>query len=128
MTSHEITRFGLEIRRRRQLLGWTLDQFAEACSLTPNYLGTIEDGRRDVPISTLLSIARALECCAGDLFSDPKTDLSAGAREVGRLYDSAPPDAQEAVVDVLRAIDEGTKSESETDADVPRRARKTKLS
>lgn len=129
MTERELVRIGLEIRRRRQVLGWTLEQFAEACSLTPNHLGTIEAGRRDVPTTTLLAIARALECSAGDLFSDPKADLSAGACEIGKLYDQSPAEAQEAVAQVLRVIKRNRpKAEKERDTSARRRRRPTELS
>jgi transcriptional regulator with XRE-family HTH domain len=104
MNATDLIRLGQEIRRRRLALGWTLDQFAEACNVTPNYLGTVESGRRDMHMTTLAAIARALECNIGDLLSDPETDLSAGAREIGQFYDQAPSDAQDAVRHMIEVL------------------------
>ena len=48
-------KFGQEIRRRRKALGMTIEQLAEKAELTPNYLGTLEVGRRDPSLSTVLA-------------------------------------------------------------------------
>jgi transcriptional regulator with XRE-family HTH domain len=104
MMNLDLVRLGQDIRRRRIALGWTLDQFAEACGVTPNYLGTLENGRRDPHISTLVSIARALGCSLADLLAEPDGDVSPRGIEVGRLFDQASPQAQEAAAHVLRVL------------------------
>ncbi len=109
MTTRELTRLGAEIRRRRLIHGWTLEQFAEVCKLSPNYLGTIEAGRRDVHTSTLMSIARALGCTISDLLTDPTTDLSAASREIAEKYDRASPEAKDVVERMLRVLDQPQK-------------------
>jgi transcriptional regulator with XRE-family HTH domain len=104
MSNLDLARLGREIRRRRVALSWTLEQFAEACGVSPNYLGTIENGRRDLHISTLVSIARALGCSVADLLAEPNGDVSPRGLEVGRLFDKASPQAQEAAAHVLRVL------------------------
>ena len=113
MKNIDLVRLGQEIRRRRLALGWTLEQFAETCVITPNYLGTLENGKRDPHTTTLMSIARALGCSVGDLLWDTQQDLSPAAREVGRRFDQASPAAQEAVEAILRAITKPSKEKDE---------------
>lgn len=93
--------FGDEIRRRREALGWTLEQLAERSKLSPNYIGTVENGRRDPSLSTVLALAKGLRVSAGELLG-PVRDLSPAAYDVGRSYDASPEDVQDLVVRLLR--------------------------
>jgi transcriptional regulator with XRE-family HTH domain len=52
---------GARIRRRRQQLGMTLHDLAEASGLTKSFVSQIERGRNSPSISTLRGIAAALE-------------------------------------------------------------------
>jgi transcriptional regulator with XRE-family HTH domain len=95
--------FGREVRRRREALGLTLEQLAESSKLTPNYIGTIENGKRDPSLSTVLALARGLRVPPAELFGGVE-DLTPAATEAGRLFDAAPPEVQEAVLQILRAV------------------------
>ena len=95
--------FGDEIRRRRQALDMTLEQLAENAHLTPNYIGTIENGKRDPSLSTVLALARGLRTTPGELFGGPE-GMSAAAVEAGLLFDAAPIDIQEGVLQILRSV------------------------
>lgn len=95
--------FGDEIRRRREALGWTLEQLAERSKLSPNYIGTVENGRRDPSRSTVLALAKRLRVAPGELLG-PVKDLSPAAYDVGRQFDAASEDVQELVVRLLRVI------------------------
>lgn len=95
--------FGHEIRRRRQALGMTLEQLAEASKLTPNYIGTIENGKRDPSLSTVMALAQGLRLPPAELFGGIQ-DLSAAATEAGLLFEGATPDVQEAVLALLRSV------------------------
>jgi transcriptional regulator with XRE-family HTH domain len=92
---------GREIRQRRLDLNMTLDELGERSSLTPNYIGTIENGARDPSISTLCAIARGLGTSAADLFGS-RPRMSALANESGKLLDSVPPELQALVLGLLR--------------------------
>ena len=59
--------FGREIRRRRETLGMTLEQLAESSKLTPNYIGTIENGKRDPSLSVVLDLAKGLNIRPSEL-------------------------------------------------------------
>jgi transcriptional regulator with XRE-family HTH domain len=95
--------FGREVRRRREALGLTLEQLAESSTLTPNYIGTIENGKRDPSLSTVISLARGLRIAPAELFGGIE-NLSPAATEAGRLFDAAPAEVQEAVLQILRAV------------------------
>jgi transcriptional regulator with XRE-family HTH domain len=95
--------FGREIRRRRETLGLTLEQLAESSKLTPNYIGTIENGKRDPSLSTVMALAKGLRVAPAELFGGIQ-DLSPPATEAGILFDGSPSDVQEAVLQILRSV------------------------
>jgi transcriptional regulator with XRE-family HTH domain len=95
--------FGHEVRRRREALGLTLEELAESSKLTPNYIGTIEHGKRDPSLSTVLALARGLRMAVVDFFGGVE-ELTPAAAEAGRLFDAAPRDIQDAVLEILRAV------------------------
>lgn len=80
--------FGQTIRKRREGLDWTLEDLAERADLSPNYIGTIENGRRDPSVSTLLKLAKAFRVAPGDLTGGAH-ELTAQGIEAARLFDSA---------------------------------------
>jgi transcriptional regulator with XRE-family HTH domain len=95
--------FGREVRRRRKVLGLTLEQLAERSGLTPNYLGTVEAGKRDPSLSTVFGIAKGLGIPAGDLLGS-SGELAPASREAARIFEEAPSDVQSAVLALLRAV------------------------
>ena len=95
--------FGSTVKRRREALGLTLEQLAERAGLSPNYIGTVENGRRDPSLSTVLALAKGLRVPPGELLG-PVKELSADAYDVGRQYDAAPEDVQDLVVRLLRVV------------------------
>jgi transcriptional regulator with XRE-family HTH domain len=99
----QLDQFCREIRRRREGAGLTLEQLAERSGLTPNYLGTVENGKRDPSISTVFAIASGLGVKPAEMFGGT-FGLSAAAHEAAFLYERAPPDIQGAVQSLLRAF------------------------
>lgn len=99
-----IAEFGREVRRRRESLGLTLEMLAERASLTPNYIGTIETGKRDPSLSTVLAIAGGLGVPAGELLGGVP-NLSPASLEAARLFDTSTPPIQNAVLAILHAIE-----------------------
>ena len=95
--------FGREIRRRREALGLTIEELAERAGLSPNYVGTVENGRRDPSLSTILALAKGLRVPAGELLGGTK-ELSPAACELGRMFDAASPDGQRLARDLLLAL------------------------
>lgn len=79
----------------------TLEQLAERAGLSPNYIGSVENGLRDPSLSTILALARGLRVAPGELLG-PMKDLSPAAFELGRAFDSAAPEVQDLAVRLLR--------------------------
>jgi transcriptional regulator with XRE-family HTH domain len=92
---------GREIRRRRLALNMTLDELGARSRLTPNYIGTIENGLRDPSVSTLCAIARGLGISASELFGC-RIATSAMATEAGKMLDAVPPELQALILALLR--------------------------
>ena len=108
--------FGREIRRRRETLGMTLEQLAESSKLTPNYIGTIENGKRDPSLSTVLALAKGLRVPPAELFGGIQ-DLSPPATEAGLLFDGSPTDVQDAVLQILRSVSKRKRLKGQETAD-----------
>jgi transcriptional regulator with XRE-family HTH domain len=95
--------FGREVRRRRSTLGLTLEQLAERSDLTPNYIGSVENGRRDPSLSTVLALAKGLGVGPAELLGG-RDDLGPVATEAAALMEQVSPDLQVAVLELLRVL------------------------
>ena len=93
---------GSEIRRRRLARGWTLEGLAERSGLSAHYLSTVETNKRDPSLSTITSIANALETPVGELVGPPGR-ASLQAMEAARLFDASSAEIREGVIQILRA-------------------------
>ncbi|MDQ6710450.1 MAG: helix-turn-helix domain-containing protein [Candidatus Dormibacteraeota bacterium] len=81
---------GNAIRHRREDLGQTLAEVAEAAAMSPAYVSEIERGLKDVSTDKLVAIARALEFSVADLYLDLARRL--GSQEALRQRGSWPDD------------------------------------
>jgi transcriptional regulator with XRE-family HTH domain len=95
--------FGREVRRRRGALGLTLEQLAERSGLTPNYIGTVENGHRDPSLSTVLALAKGLGVSPGELIGGVG-DLSSISTEAATLIETLTPEVQSAMLELLRVL------------------------
>jgi len=95
--------FGHEVRRRREARGLTLEIFAERSGLTPNYIGSVEIGKRDPSLSTILALAKGLGIRPGEFFGTIP-DLTPTAEEAAHIFDQMPPDVQRSVLALLRSM------------------------
>lgn len=97
-------RFGQEVRRRRKALGLTLEELAHRCDLTPHHLSSIETGKTDTRLSTVLAIAKALgKVPPGQLLGTADDAVTPAAMDVARMYDLAPEDVKDGIAKILRA-------------------------
>ena len=62
--------FGMEVRRRREALGWSFDVMAEQTGLSRTMLIGIEHGKRNPSLKVIVAIAGALGCAPGELLRD----------------------------------------------------------
>lgn len=57
------------MRKRRQILGWSQEELAEQASLHRTYIGAIEREERNVSIDNLDRIAHAFQVSTAELLS-----------------------------------------------------------
>lgn len=95
--------FGKTIRRRRKALGFTLEQVAERAKLTPNYVGSLERDERDPSLSTVGSLAKALDTSPAELLGGVK-GLGADGVEIGLLAERLPSEQRAALTLLLRSM------------------------
>jgi transcriptional regulator with XRE-family HTH domain len=62
-----LARFGENVRAARLARGWTQEELAHRTGLATVQISRIERGRREVRITTLLRLARALDATADEL-------------------------------------------------------------
>jgi transcriptional regulator with XRE-family HTH domain len=93
-------KFGREIRRLRQALGLTLEELAKRCGVSPNYIGSIENGHRDPSLSTIRALAEGLGVTTGELVG-PRVKLSDAALEMGQIFDQMSQELQGALLKIL---------------------------
>lgn len=63
-------RFGKALRRRREKLGVSQEEFADVCGLDRTYIGGIERGERNVALLNIEKIAKALRVTLSELFRE----------------------------------------------------------
>ena len=65
---------GTRIRERREALGWSQAELAEAAGVTPNYVGVLERGEKLPALETLAAVAEAMRVSMGALLSAEAPD------------------------------------------------------
>jgi transcriptional regulator with XRE-family HTH domain len=61
-------RFGRAIRKRRQKLGVSQEEFADMCGLDRTYIGGIGRGERNVALANIERIAETFKVSISELF------------------------------------------------------------
>ncbi len=62
--------FGQAVRKRRNILDISQDEFAHNCGLHRTYIGSIERGERNISIDNMTVIANALEVSLSQLVNE----------------------------------------------------------
>lgn len=78
---------GRRIRAARSAQGLNLDQLARLTGISAPALSLVETAKRDVRITTLARIARALRVPLATLLDDQEGTPSGGPPQTGRGYD-----------------------------------------
>lgn len=63
-----LVRYGNAVRKRRQELGISQEQLADRAGIHRTYVGDVERGERNLSLTNIERIARALEITVSDLF------------------------------------------------------------
>lgn len=67
--AQELKLFGEGIRRHRQVLGVSQEDFAELCDLHRTYIGQVERGEKNISFENISKISRALQIKPSKLLS-----------------------------------------------------------
>ena len=62
------SRFGKAVRKKRNDLGVSQEEFADMCDLDRTYIGGIERGERNVSLINIEKIAETLKISLSELF------------------------------------------------------------
>lgn len=92
--------FGIEVRRRREALGVTVEALAVRSGLDEGSIRALEGGERAPSLSSLLALAEALGVRPVD-FLPAISVVSSAALEIERLFRRAPKEGQEATQKLL---------------------------
>ncbi|HSY24928.1 MAG TPA: helix-turn-helix transcriptional regulator [Polyangiaceae bacterium] len=93
---------GGRLRERREAIGWSQAQLAEAVGVSPNYIGVIERGEKLPTLEVVESASRALGVTVGALFAEDAPD--AWADQAVALARAVPAAHRSLVIAVLQAI------------------------
>jgi transcriptional regulator with XRE-family HTH domain len=55
-----IKKFGENVRKLRSKRNWTQEELAQHAGLTPNYIGFVERGERNITLKNTVKIAKGL--------------------------------------------------------------------
>ncbi|WP_299892752.1 helix-turn-helix domain-containing protein [uncultured Ruegeria sp.] len=80
------TELGQAIRRRRKAMGLTLDRVAQTTDLTTGFLSQVERGLSSPSLSSLMSIAAALQTSIEKLLSVPEVFTEYVAQDSRQTY------------------------------------------
>lgn len=95
--------FGKTVRQRRLEQGLSIEELAGRSGLTPNYLGSIELGKRDPSLSSILAIAKGLHLAPIGLFGGID-GLGPDGTEAGRLIETLTDEDRLTVMRLLRSL------------------------
>lgn len=76
--------FGRVLRRLRVEAGFTQEQFGFECDLRRTYVSILELGQQQPSLTTILKIAKALNCSAGELVAQVEEEVRASHRKRGK--------------------------------------------
>jgi transcriptional regulator with XRE-family HTH domain len=62
--------FGLTVRSRRESAGYSQEELAHRCGLHRTYVGSVERGERNISLTNIVRLARALSQTPSDLLKD----------------------------------------------------------
>ena len=98
--------FGSRLRQRREQLGMTQQQLADALGITRAAIGNYEQEVSSPKADILYDVFDVLKCDANFLFQDEMSELSAQpvTHPLLQLYDSMNPQGQQMLLEYARYI------------------------
>lgn len=96
---------GARIAEIRHKKGMTQDQLAERMEISPKYLSSIERGKENPTLNTLINLARCLNVDLGVIFSFPQIEDPAKRKTlIASLLNKADDDQLKLALKVLSSI------------------------
>lgn len=100
---------GKRINAVRKARGLTSDRLSELCNINATYLRQIEGGTKMPSLPVFIDICKALRISPDYLLQDELTENEISTiREVEKLWKDAPPQKQELVLTMIKAVLEHT--------------------
>lgn len=107
-------RIGKRIKRCREKLGLTQEEFAEKTGLTANYISTLERGASFPRCEKLITIINGLETSADAIFCDVITHANDyKAAQLSEEIASLKPESQKRILQMLELMIQQEKSNME---------------
>ena len=101
-------KIGKQLRSARRAAGLSQEALAEKCGLHPTYIGQIERGEKNATVESISRIARGLNISLASLFEliddENGSDITCFASEAYDLFQSIPPETQEKLIALLKAL------------------------
>ncbi|MDD3393483.1 MAG: helix-turn-helix transcriptional regulator [Anaerotignum sp.] len=94
---------GKRLRRHREKLGFSREQFAEQISISPQFLAEIENGKKGMSAETLYKICENYEGIVEYLLLG-RQSVKGNATPAVQMLSQIPPQYSEMIEDVLRAF------------------------
>ena len=91
---------GLRIRRQREFMGYTREQFAELIGVTPKFCSDIELGLKGMSIPTLLRIASVLKLSTDYILSG--ADEEPDTTPIGQMLQQCTPAQRHYAEEILK--------------------------
>ena len=79
------SQIGKRLRFKREQAGYTREQLAELCSLSPRFIANIEFGESTFSLDSLMAMCRALSCSSDYLLFGDMVDSGAWSEQVAAL-------------------------------------------
>ena len=95
---------GKRVRRIREQLDLTREQFAEQVGISPQFLAEIENGKKGMSADTLFKICTRFDLSA-DYILLGKSSASQLSNPIQRALDSFSPSYREMTEEIIRAIE-----------------------
>ncbi|SLM29790.1 putative Transcriptional regulator, XRE family [Desulfamplus magnetovallimortis] len=96
---------GARIQRIRKMKGFTQDKLAEYVNISPKYLSSVERGKENPTLNTLISLSESLDSDLDEFFNlvqleDPETSR----KMIIDLLDKAEPEQLKTIYKILAVI------------------------
>ena len=79
------SQIGRRVREKREQAGYTREELAELCTLSPRFIANIEFGDSAFSLDSLMSVCRVLSCSADYILFGVRADMDGWSDTVSRI-------------------------------------------